>query len=244
MIINLFYRFCRFWVNKLNSDDNDNINTNGELYWLRNQIKSAEIIFDIGANVGDWTKLCLTLNNNSIIHCFEPSLYTFEQLKNNKINYKNIIYNNFGLGSSNSIHTLHCTGKGFGTNSFYERDGINIHQSITENINVQTLDFYCKNNKIEHIDILKIDVEGHEYEVLKGAKELLSNGIIKCIQFEYGGTYIDSRILLKDMFILLIKNNYKLYKIYPNKLLHIEKYEQIYETFKYSNWVAIHNSNN
>ena len=244
MKVNLFYRFCRYWVNKFNSDDNDNINTNGELNWLKNQIKTANIIFDIGANVGDWTKLCLTLNKKSFVYCFEPSNYTFELLKKNTIDFKNITYNNIGLGSKNSIQTLHCVGKGFGTNSFYQREGIDIKQSMAEQITVETLDYYCKKNEINEIDILKIDVEGHEYEVLNGAKELLKNGVIRCIQFEYGGTYIDSRILLKDIFELLIKNDYNLFKMYPNKLLFIEKYEQIYENFKYSNWVAIHKSIN
>jgi FkbM family methyltransferase len=242
MKFKLFYRFCRFWVNKYNSDDNDNIYTNGELNWLKNQIKSATVIFDVGANIGDWTKLCLILKPNAVIHCFEPSNYTFEKLINNTRNYANIVYNNIGLGSIKSNHTLYCIGKGLGTNSFYQREGIDIEQSSTEQILVDTLDDYCINNKIIQIDILKIDVEGHELEVLNGAQKLLSSGKIKCIQFEYGGTYIDSRILLKDIFDLLLKNNYKLFKMYPHRLVYIENYEQVYENFKYSNWVAIHNS--
>lgn len=242
MKFNFLFRVCRYYLNKINNDDNANMFTNGEYYWLKNEILNSEVVFDVGANVGDWTKLCLNLNKKIFVHCFEPSKFTFGLLKTKLINFENVVLNNIALGSINGLQLLHSMGDGFGTNSIYQRTGIDIEQKITEQINIVTLDQYCLSNNIAKIDILKIDVEGHELEVLNGARKLLSNGNIKSIQFEYGGTYIDAKILLKDIFELLIPLGYKIYKIYPNKLKNVKKYEQIYENFKYSNWVAIKNN--
>lgn len=70
---------------------------------------------------------------------------------------------------------------------------------------------------------------------------MLDQGRIHQIQFEYGGTYIDARILLKDLFDFLIPYGYRLYKIYPNELRPIECYDQRLENFQYQNWVALKN---
>lgn len=94
---------------------------------------------------------------------------------------------------------------------------------------------------MQQIDLLKLDVEGHELDVLKGAKHMLAQGQIKRIHFEYGGTYIDARILLKNFFDLLLPLGYRCYKIYPNSLHLVERYDQVLENFQYSNWLAIKN---
>ena len=70
---------------------------------------------------------------------------------------------------------------------------------------------------------------------------MLNQGRIHRIQFEYGGTYIDARILLKDMFDLLTPYGYRLHKIYPNRLQPVERYDQRLENFQYQNWVALKN---
>ena len=104
---------------------------------------------------------------------------------------------------------------------------------------MDTLDDYCGREDIGQIDLVKIDVEGHELSVLKGSTRMLSQGRIKRIQFEYGGTFIDARILLKDMFEFLTPYNLLLYKIYPEEIKFVERYDQRLESFQYQNWVAI-----
>jgi len=49
---------------------------------------------------------------------------------------------------------------------------------------VDTIDHYCTQQQIDHIDFLKIDVEGFEYDVLLGAQRMLQNHAIKTVQFE------------------------------------------------------------
>lgn len=75
--------------------------------------------------------------------------------------------------------------------------------------------------------------------VLKGSTRMLTQGGIKRIQFEYGGTFIDARILLKDMFEFLTAYSFRFYKIYPDEIKLVERYGQRLENFQYQNWVAL-----
>jgi Methyltransferase FkbM domain len=75
-----------------------------------------------------------------------------------------------------------------------------------------------------------VDVEGNELNVLKGASEMIRKGNIDFIQFEFGGTDIDSRTFFQDFYYLL-KDNYKIYRIYRNGLDPIRQYNQTQEIF-------------
>lgn len=68
---------------------------------------------------------------------------------------------------------------------------------------------------------------------------MLSEGLVDVIQFEYGGANIDARVLLLDIFNFFQPLNYKFYKIFPNGLRHIPRYDQQLENFKYQNWAII-----
>ena len=236
----LIFRICRHYVNVYKSENNADIHTNGELHLLKTVLPRCLVAFDVGANVGDWAALALGINPGLSVHCFEPSASTYKLLNTRGL-CGSVVLNHLGLGATPEPKTLHVFSDGAGTNSIYQREGLNAAQTKSEQIQLDTLDAYCKLLQVRQIDFLKLDVEGHELDVLKGAKCMLTQGHIKRIQFEYGGTYIDARILLKDMFDLLVPHGYKLYKVYPNSLQLAERYEQVLENFQYANWVAIKN---
>jgi hypothetical protein len=54
-----------------------------------------------------------------------------------------------------------------------------------------TADLYCERNGIEEIDLLKVDVEGAEFQVLVGARRLLKERRVRCVTFEFGQTTFD-----------------------------------------------------
>ena len=110
-----------------------------------------------------------------------------------------------------------------------------------QEVDMMRLDDFCLENNVKNIDFLKIDVEGNELKVLDGAKGMLSNDKISVIQFEYGGTYIDAEILLKDVFDFFSELPYTIYKILPDRLLQTS-YSQQLENFQYANYLAINNS--
>ena len=103
-------------------------------------------------------------------------------------------------------------GDGSGANSLYQRQGLEggwglAAQSREEVVRLETLDGCCQRAEIQAIDFIKIDVEGHELEVLRGTTDILAKGGIRFIQFEYGGCNMDARVLLKDLFDLSLAKN-------------------------------------
>jgi FkbM family methyltransferase len=227
-------------------ENNDDMETNGELQFMRRILPQCTTVFDVGANVGDWTALALSVNPHLIVHCFEPSKTAYQRLLAHKFPLK-VICNNFGLSSVAGEMTLHVFEDGSGGNSLYRRQGLEdgwrlATQKLEEIVYLETLDEYCHRNGVRMIDFLKIDVEGHEFEVLKGASGMVSNGKIKVIQFEYGGCNIDARVFLKDFFDFFKPFSYTFYKIYPKCLKRVERYDQRLENFQYQNWVITKNA--
>ena len=239
---NFFYRACKSYVDLFNAENNDNIHTNGELRLMRSVLPKCKTVFDVGANIGEWTALAMEINPLLQIHCFEPSDATFQLLQARG----GAICNNFGLSSQPGEMTLWVFTDAAGINSLYKRQGLEdgwglAEQQRKETARFDTLDAYCQRSGMQMIDFLKVDVEGHELEVFKGAKEMLEKSAIKYIQFEYGGCNIDARLLLKDIFDFFTPYHYVLYKIYPHDQRCVSRYDQRLENFQYQNWVAVAN---
>lgn len=100
------------------------------------------------------------------------------------------------------------------------------------------MDEFFQLNSIGRIDFMKIDTEGAEFSVLKGAKKLLEAHNIDTIQFEYGGCCIDAGTTLRALYDFLKERGYEIYLIYPDGLLHISEWIDELENFKYSNYIA------
>lgn len=235
----VIYRVCRHYVDSYLGENNSDIRRNGESWWLSRTLSTCRVVFDVGANVGDWAQLALSMNPALEIHCFEPSAATFRRLQARQLVGREVILNHIGLGEAAGDATLHVYSPAAGANSLYRREGLYSLPTTTEPVKLESLDTYCVEGQIRQIDLLKLDVEGHELCVLKGATQLLASGSIRRIQFEYGGTYIDARVLLKDVFELLTLYRYRLHKLYPRHLQFFDQYDQRLETFQYQNWVAL-----
>src|SRR4051794_30023840 len=75
------YRLFKSYVDTYNGDNDDNLQTNGEYYFLKQHIKDCKVVFDVGANVGEWTRLALSVKKDLEVHCFEPSGTSFKLLQ-------------------------------------------------------------------------------------------------------------------------------------------------------------------
>jgi len=197
------------------------------------------VIFDVGANVGINTTL---LNKNfpsASIYSFEPNPKCFEKLK--IIEKSNIKVFDLALGDKiKKIKLYDRESTELTKHSTFYKDVIKeLHSSaLTEyEVNVTTLDKICEQENINKIDFLKIDTEGNDYYVLNGAKNLLSNNAISCIQFEFNTMNVMSRVFFRD-FILLLQN-YKLYRILPTGLLKLNSNILYTEIYGLQNIVAV-----
>lgn len=233
----------------MNIGGGSNVNSSGEM-WAINYIidyllpnNKPIVIFDVGANVGCYTiKVILSLKKrqDTKIHCFEPSKHTFKTLRDNLCNYKNVKLFNFGFSDKKESVTLYSNKKGSGLASIYNRrlNHFDIDLKYKELIHLESLDNFCKNKGINYINFLKLDVEGHEYKVLKGTKNLISKNSIDFIQFEFGGANIDSRTYFQDFYYFL-NPYYKIHRILKDGLMTIDNYKETYENFVTTNFLAI-----
>ncbi len=150
-----------------------------EIIFLRKFLKPADTFIDIGANIGLFSlHAAQIISPKGRIYAFEPTPITFSRLKENiELNeFQNIITAyNIGLSSNKGKLFLNVSTDGHDAwNTFAQNSEISFDKKIE--INVTTLDSYLAENNIYSKDIalIKMDVEGWEMEVLKGAKELLS----------------------------------------------------------------------
>lgn len=199
------------------------------------------ILFDVGANVG---KYCQVLHRifgeHSRIFAFEPSASAFEVLGKNTTKLRNIELFRFGFGQKVEEVTLFSDREASGLASIYKRklDHFNIEMNVKETIQLYTLDKFCQEHKVERIDLLKLDVEGNEINVLKGAENILRQQRIKRIQFEFGGCNIDSKTFFQDFYYLLAEN-YRIFRILKDGHYEITAYDERFETFRATNYLAV-----
>ena len=209
----------------------------GELYIIKQLKKDLthSIVFDIGANVWDWSKFVLK-EYRAIpykLYMFEPSLGTFKQLKNNIPKSDKYFLFPIGFGDKKETLQIFYDNEAQGSASILMKSG-----KYSEEIKIETIDNFCQENNIERIDFLKMDVQGYEYNILLGAEEMLKKGKIQFIQFEFDEPNIENRIFLKDFWDLLNKK-YEIYHSLYNGLVKIEAYEFSIENFSCMNYLAI-----
>ena len=197
------------------------------LKFIRKNNINLKYFFDIGSHMGTYSDLILKNFEDSKVFMFEPQINIFKKIKIKYKYYKNVkIYNcaisdkstqkkiyinkhdlTSGLSPLNlkSNKYLQLKAKLFGTTT---------SRMILKEPKIKTKKLFTiiKLNKIKKIDLLKIDTEGHEFEVLKGIERAIKN--IRYILIEFHNDKIYLSYNPKKIHNHLIKNNFVLKNIY------------------------------
>lgn len=130
--------------------------------------------FDIGGHVGYYTVFSSRLvGSTGAVHCFEPMPHLFKRLEANvRLNsLDNVVMNNKALSSGEGVLSIYPANKdNSGNSSLIQR--INT-EAVPLEVKATTIDAYVEMNNIEHVELIKIDVEGAELFVLQGGIQTL-----------------------------------------------------------------------
>ena len=195
----------------------------------------ARVILDVGANHGGWAIEARGLWPGAAVHAFEPARDTFERLVT-ATEDAGVTCVRVACGAVVGVADLHSVPGMPGLSSLHDRDlsGVNLAMTEVERVPVTTVAAYCEEQGIVEVDMLKVDAEGHDYDVLLGAGTLITEGRIAAVQFEFGGTNIDARTFLRD-FVRLLSPHYRIYRLLLDGLeeLHYSEREEIFVATNY-----------
>lgn len=174
------------------------------------QIKKNDIVFDIGAHIGSFS--ILAANKGATVYAFEPEKNNYLLLlKNIKINNleNKIIPFDFGVYSQNQELKLYESSNTGGHSIINNSNQFNQKYQL---IKLKTLENICKELKIDHIDLLKIDIEGSEYDLFKN----LTNEIYKKIKIVIGEYHLfyNNDKLNYGFLKKILSKNYQIVKKY------------------------------
>ncbi|MEE3331377.1 MAG: FkbM family methyltransferase [Myxococcota bacterium] len=221
------WRLSRYGYYKARRDLlNNKIAVNGEAdlqrrlaEHLASQSPRAELVaIDVGANLGEWTFCMLAAAREAgmsvFVHAFEPVPVVHEEL------VRRIAAD---ADSGNVLCIQKCLGSQIGTAEMQLSDGLAGSHSLvkksesgqTLEVPVTTIEEYCSKAGIEHVDLLKIDAEGFDFEIILGAVSLLREARVGVLQFEYNHCWVESRRFLKDVFELASELDLAVAKLIP-----------------------------
>ena len=201
---------------KLNDVADDPIAILGLLF----QSEEVSVIIDGGASIGD-TSQSFQFIPNATIFAFEPYPPFWDELKKKKEVNPRIKDIPLALDNKPGVRTLNVN-KSEGTNSFYDasENSKKIYQNHFEKkkelqVNTTSLDIWCKEQSITHIDILKLDLQGGEKAALEGAVNKLKNKEIHYILSEISFiSQYKGQPIASDIINLLDSLGYDLLNLY------------------------------
>lgn len=168
---------------------------------------AIEIVFDVGANVGQSSTSFLRAFPNATVYAFEPAASTYREL-------------HAALANKDRARTFNTAmGRRDGT-AYMQVDADSVLSAITDDsggeaIAVRTIDSFCSEHGLSGVDFLKIDTEGHDLHVIEGAGELISRRAVRAIQVEAGmHPENDTHVAFEELKADLEGRGYRVFGIY------------------------------
>jgi FkbM family methyltransferase len=195
-------------------------------------------VLDVGANQGLWTAQLLSHHPGATVHVFEPQPICNTRLYEQYASSPNVHIHKNAVSNTTGVFKLYFDRAGSGLASLSKRElghlGIQFENSV--DVTTVVLDEFLASNQVGQIDLLKLDVEGHEMAVFEGMRRTLDGAAPpRVIQFEFGGCNIDTRTFFRD-FYLRFEKSYAIYRQTPFGLIRREQYVEADECFRTTNY--------
>lgn len=212
-----------------------------EIKLLQQQTNAKpQLAVDIGGHVGNYTAELRRRNPSLEIHTFEPSPVNVAKLQNRFARDKGINIVAAALSDTAGPVTLFSDSAGSALGSLTERrlEHFGIDFGITQSVDaIRFEDYWRSTLHSRSLDLVKIDVEGHELAVLGGFGKALQSA--RVLQFEFGGCNIDTRTYFQDFWYFFKANGFDLMRITPFGAQRIGRYKEFDETFSATNFIAV-----
>jgi FkbM family methyltransferase len=239
-----FERLCELALVGMNYEEGFLIEISGELDLLaRINATHTEgqswVILDVGANVGHYTQAVLaTFGDRCRVHAFEPSAVTAERFHLNIGSDNRVCLHRRALAETAGVLKLYTDSDGspVATLNPDSLRGTYGHEQSVEEVQTETLDGFCGDNKIDRIHLLKMDAEGSEFRILKGASGMLAAERIDGIQWEFSYNNVYSRVFFRDFYELL-SPQYHLFRLVKDGIYPLGR-AYPYEVFRTANFYA------
>jgi FkbM family methyltransferase len=238
----LFYKLSMTGIG-IHNYENDHVS--GEKAFIkymkaRNLFKEG-VILDVGANVGHYAIMLRENNITLPIFAFEPHPVAFKKLEQAATVHHFIpVKRGAGEVSATAVIYDHAGNTGSEHASMYKEVISDLYNTDVEEVDIDlvSIDHFVLENNITNIALMKIDTEGHELNVLKGAKGIIERGLVNVIQMEFNQMNVISRTFFKDIIDML--PGYDFYRLLPDGLLALGAYKILdFEIFAFQNIVAI-----
>jgi FkbM family methyltransferase len=202
-------------------------------------------VLDVGANNGAWSlDLFEKIRNfEPRFHMFECAPYCFSHLDRRAEQIPGAIVNHIAVSECVGEMKFYLPSRGSGLASAHLRSDTSVSREEYTEVTVETttIDAYMEENFIDRLDIVKIDVEGHEISVLRGAARAFSERRIGTVMFEFGSANVNSRTFFRDFWEFFTAHEYILKRVLPGgRCVGISSYDDTLEYFRgCSNYLAI-----
>ena len=166
---------------------------------------------------GTWTDTLLDAHPGAVVHGFEPAPRMAARLHDRYPgDGGRVVVNPFALGAEPGRAVLHVDPESTSVSSLVVDPLTTAHRDPVE-VDVVRGDDYLARSGIEHVDVLKVDVEGYDLEVLLGFRGALEAGAVDVVQFEYNAWTLIGRHFLADFYDLLDPLGYAIGKVHPTR---------------------------
>lgn len=211
-------------------------------YWLLAQMLNLStgrvVVLDVGAHVGNWSAQAMALADQTgkaiELYAFEPASATRRILERNLQPRAGFEISPLALSSAAGEAEFFSNAPGSGTNSLSPASG-----AEKERVLVSTVDMWLEEHGVENVAMMKVDTEGYDFEVLKGAQRAIMQGKFEVIQFEYNWRWLLNRASLLNVFDFIRDKPYRIGKLVSDSIILYDAWHFEMDRYFEGNYVLV-----